>query len=132
MKVKVWNDNVHPYIEEFKGTKYKIPALKYILMDADEANLFRGSFNSPKMDGDGKQTADSFKMIRIEVLPDGAGEAEHAPITHSCNVCMIEVDTPEELIEHSKKEHAHLMIQDDEAETDLKSRKRGKSGEQRL
>jgi hypothetical protein len=69
MEVKVWNDNTHPYREEFKGNKIDIPAGKFVKMQDDEAVLFLGTMNPMKFDVDGKQDPKSYKKLRIEKIP---------------------------------------------------------------
>lgn len=68
MIVKVWNDNSHPYSEDFRGKKINIPPKTFIEMEDDVAQLFKGSFgNGPRKDVHGQFDPRSFKMIRIEV-----------------------------------------------------------------
>lgn len=66
MKVKVHNDNIHPYSEEFKGEKIHIEAKKWIEMERDEAIMFLGTFNSIIRDVDGNPSPKSYKKLRIE------------------------------------------------------------------
>lgn len=71
-KVKVWNDNKYPHVEEFKGTKITIPAGECIEMDWEEAVEFKGQFTPMVRNGADELDPRFFKMIRVErptVLP---------------------------------------------------------------
>lgn len=65
-KVKVWNDNNHPFEQRFKGEIIKIEANSFVEMNWDDAVQFK-SYPSPmKFNGMGMQDPTSFKMIRID------------------------------------------------------------------
>lgn len=64
--VKVWNDNVHPHKEMFKGVEITIPPGGSVEMDYIEAVEFKGQFTPPKTDGSGKPDPRFFKKIRVE------------------------------------------------------------------
>lgn len=66
MLVKVWNDNVHPYSEKFRGLMIQLPPKSYIEMDEDEAESFKSTFTFPKLDGQDMPDPKFFKMIRVE------------------------------------------------------------------
>lgn len=68
MEVKVWNDNSHPYTEEFKGQKIEIPAGKFVKMEKEEAILFLGQFNSITRDVHGNPSPKSYKRLRVEEI----------------------------------------------------------------
>lgn len=70
MEVKVWNDNTHPYKEEFKGKVIEIEPKKFVKMEKDEAVLFLGQFNSIERDADGNPHPKSFKRLRIEQVTE--------------------------------------------------------------
>ena len=53
MQVKVFNDNVHPYTEKFRGKEITIGAKQFIEMDEDEAEYFKGTFTFPVKNGEG-------------------------------------------------------------------------------
>ena len=64
---KVWNDNIHPYDEKFKGRDVVIEPKSFIEMDLDEAHQFLGTMGkAPKKKGDGTPDERCFKMLRIE------------------------------------------------------------------
>ena len=65
-KVKVWNDNNHPFQQRFKGEQIKIEANSFIEMNWDDAIQFKSYPHPMKFDGMGNQAPESFKMIRIE------------------------------------------------------------------
>lgn len=66
MLVKVHNNNIHPYKEEFRGKMIHIPAHEYIEMDEDEADYFLQSFTYPKKDSQGRPDPLYFKKLKIE------------------------------------------------------------------
>ena len=64
--VKVYNDNVHPFTQKFKGEVITVPAKSFIEMELEEAVAFK-SYPSPmKFDGMGQQDPKSYKMLRVE------------------------------------------------------------------
>lgn len=80
--VKVWNDNVHPFTQVFKGEKVHIPAKSFIEMQWDEAIEFK-SYPSPmEFDGMTNQKPESYKMIRVEGRPD----AEATVVAFKCHL----------------------------------------------
>ena len=67
-KVKVWNDNVHPHRERFRGDWIEIPAKSYIEMEWEDGVQFRGQFTgiAPIIPETGNPDPTRFKMIRVE------------------------------------------------------------------
>lgn len=82
MLVKVHNNNVHPYTEEFRGNKITIPANSYIEMDEDEADYFLQTFTFPKKDSQGRPDPLFFKKLKIE-KPHVDKPAEDLMICHA-------------------------------------------------
>tara|TARA_R110000796_G_scaffold187266_1_gene304166 strand:- start:595 stop:999 length:405 start_codon:yes stop_codon:yes gene_type:complete len=66
MLVKVWNDNVHPFTQNYHDVLYKIPAKKYIEIDEEEADSLLKAFSQIKVDYDGNAKPESYKMLRID------------------------------------------------------------------
>lgn len=65
--VKVWNDNVHPHTEKFKGGLISIPAKSCIEMEYEEAVEFQGQFTGvARLAKNGAPDPAQFKMIRVE------------------------------------------------------------------
>ena len=64
--VKVWNNNVHPFTQEFKSRSITIPPQEYIEMDYEEAVEFKGKFSPIITDGDGNPLPESYKMLKVE------------------------------------------------------------------
>jgi hypothetical protein len=129
-QVKVWNDNVHPYSEVFKGDKLHIPAKSFIKMDREEAIQFRGTYNSPVRDADGNDLPEGFKMIRIEPLSAEdllAPEAQVKVDELVCLACAYKATNKTDLAEHTKT-HAGQLVVDEDAEAELKARKKAKAG----
>lgn len=118
MIVKVWNDNVHPYREQFRDRVIEIPAKKCIEMELDEAELFRGSFSPIVVDADGNPTPEGFKMIRIErpKTEDAASESKQT----ICMACNKDLPSVKALQDHIFAEHKDIAVVDEEAEKALK------------
>lgn len=122
-KVKVWNDNKLKHSEMFKDELIEIPPGGYILMESDEAVNFRGQFHPIKLGGDDQPLPESFKMIRL--TPHDSTEVETKPVDqHVCLVCKYKAPSEKDLISHCSKEHADRLIVDEEAEAELKKKKK--------
>lgn len=80
--VKVWNKNIHPHTEMFKGAKLTVPANGFIMMEYEEAVEFAGQFTGvAKLAPNGKPDATQFKMISVErppYVPEDDGLVNHA------------------------------------------------------
>lgn len=120
-KAKVYNDNVYPYKEKFKGDEIMIPAKGFIEMEEFDAYEFKGSFNSPVLGVDGDHKPEGFKMIRVVKLSDSAEEKDE---TIKCMACSYRAENAADLNEHSK-EHADRVLVDEEAEKATKSKRKG-------
>ena len=121
MQVRVYNDNVHPYREKFKGDEIQIPSKGFIEMDYFEAVEFRGSWSPIIVDGGGAPKPESFKMLRI-VKPEDVVHEEVKK--HQCHSCGKEFETPEVLDKHITEFHASLIADKDEREKREKLRGR--------
>jgi hypothetical protein len=124
--VKVWNDNVHPYREEFRDQKIYIPAKGYIEMQLDEAQLFKGSFAPVPVDADGNPTPEGFKMIRIEQIAEGASAPEVKATV--CMACAKDCASVKALQDHIFADHKDIAVVDEEAEKALKTRRTKATG----
>ena len=85
MTARVWNDNVHPYEEEFNREIIHIPAKSYIDMEENDAKLFVRKFVKPVLDGGGTQKPESYKMLRLEMIDPSQQEPDE-PTTDSHKV----------------------------------------------
>ncbi len=123
---RVWNDNTHPYRENFKGDKIEILAKQYVEMSEDDALQFKGTFSPPIRDADGNDLPQGYKMIRIERI---TGEVEAPQVDElRCLACNFKASSPTVLELHSKESHAQQVVVDEEAEAALKARpKRAKA-----
>jgi len=122
MQVKVWNDNIHPYSEQFRDTLIKIPAKGFILMEAGEALLFKGTFAPIKVDADGNPIPEGFKMIRVE---ETAAEVDAPKVSKepTCQACGYKAASEKDLSEHVEANHKHQMVVDEDAEREIAKRK---------
>lgn len=81
--VEVWNDNELPFRQRFKEVQINIPANSKIVMDSEEAVLFRSLFFQPQLDADGVQLKSSYKKIRIgKMLTEDEAEKSEEHICH--------------------------------------------------
>jgi hypothetical protein len=123
MKVKVWNDNSHPYTEIFKGDPVRIEAHSCIEMEEDEAIQFRGTYCAPIKGGDDQYKPESFKMIRVE-KEDGSLPMPTRALVFKCNACREEFQTEASLVLHSDHAHKAEAFVDPDAEAEIKRRGR--------
>jgi hypothetical protein len=118
-KVRVFNANVHPLKELFKGNEVSIAPQDYWrdekgnikIMDIYEANDYRGQYSPVPFDGSGKMLNDPryFKMLRLEPVSD-AEEVRAAAPQFKCMAkeCKHTASSAEELETHAKKDHANM------------------------
>lgn len=126
-KVKVWNDNVHPHKETFKGDPISIKAGGFIVMEEDEAYDFRGRFTPPVLGVDGDHRPEGFKMIRIEKMTAEDSAEEPKIDTLRCVACNYRGSNAEDVAEHAKATHAHNQVVDEVAEKEIQARKKSKA-----
>lgn len=134
-KVKVFNDNVHPLNEMFKGEKMSIAAKDYWreadgrikVMDVFEANDYRGQYAPVPFDGSGKMIGDPryFKMIKMEIVD---GDITTSIPSHKCMAkeCRFVGSTESELTQHLNSQHASiekLVLPEQDAEISKKKAK---------
>jgi hypothetical protein len=103
--VKVWNDNIYPHSEKFKGKDVDIPAGAFIEMDYDDAKQFQGQYKPPKMNGQGHDPR-GFKKIRVENPP----AAKVDPLMNHANGAV--ANNPAEL-KAMAKEFAHMAVKEE-------------------
>jgi hypothetical protein len=126
-KFKVWNDNSYAHKETFKGDVIDIKAGKYVLMEEDDAIMFRGQFFAPVLDGDGQPKPESYKKIRLELFE--ASEAiDHKADAHVCQACKYKAVSEKDLSEHIEVTHKDSVLVDEDAEQELKLKKKAKAG----
>jgi hypothetical protein len=125
-QVKVWNDNEHPYYEEFRDKKVSIPPKKFVLMEADEAHLFKCNFAPIKVDADGNPSPEGYKRIRIEELPDSQPETKPVQSGFICQADGSVHETEAELKAHIEANFKDQILVDEEAEQALRKRGPGR------
>lgn len=117
MQVKVWNDNIYEYKENFRDSLIVIPSKQFIMMDHDEAQTFRSTFNGFMKDVDGAPDPKGFKKIRIEVPNGGKFLSDKNKINElKCIVCGYLASSKEDLLEHINANHENERLKDEEAE----------------
>lgn len=118
-QVRVYNDNIHPYTEHFKGEDLEIAPKCYIEKDFYDAVELLGTYSPIKTDGGGQQIATSFKKLRI-VRPAEFKLEESKKIL--CNSCGEKFNTADLLEDHVLASHLDQMIDETEKKKRLKKR----------
>lgn len=118
--VRVYNDNVHPYREKFKDKMIDIPSKNFVIMDYDDAIIFRGRHNPVVLDGGGNANPESYKMIRIV-------EDSNEPVVPQkekilCHACSKIFPTALALDMHITDSHAAMILDDTEREKRMKEK----------
>lgn len=115
-KVRVFNDNIHPLKEIFKGERVEIGPKDYwrdakgniLELDIYEANDYRGQYAPVPFDGSGKMLNDPryFKMIKMEPVDKAVGEDTKVQIL-KCMMkdCKFVATSTEQLEDHSAERH---------------------------
>lgn len=110
--VKVWNDNVHEFKQEFKGEKFVIPAKQFIEMEYEEAIDFKGSFSPmPPPDYSGDESL-FFKMIRVEAPPPNSIYKDESHTNHLTGQQFASSDE----LARALAQVRHLVVKDPDAE----------------
>ena len=119
MNVRVYNDNIFPYQEKFKGEEVKIGPRGFIEMDYFEAVEFKGSYCPIVVDGGGAPKPESYKMIRIVQPEQFSVEDKKEPQCHSCGKTF---ESAKMLDEHITEAHLEQIIDTDEKEKRIKAK----------
>jgi len=119
MRVRIVNNNVFDHVEKFRGDTVRIPAGGFIEMEREDAVLFKSNFFPPKFNGNGLQTPESMKMLKLEPIPEKE-QAPEIPVEKDlvCQACGFVAKSAAGLKSHIRSNHAHLMV-DDEARDKL-------------
>lgn len=125
--VKVWNDNSYDHKEKFRDEELVIPAKKYILMQEDDALLFKGQYTPMVLMGDKTPDPRHFKMLRLE-KHDPSAEVEAPKVDETkCIACNYKATSKTDLTEHMNATHAENLVKDEELDKELE-RKKKKAG----
>jgi hypothetical protein len=134
-KVKIFNDNEHPFEANFKGDKVYIGAKSYWkdkdgtprLFDLFEANDFKGDYHPIKLLGDGTHDPRTFKKIKLVNID---AEVKEVVPEHPCMLCGSAYQTEDELDVHLEAEHKNeervSIAELDKAEIKAQPRPRGR------
>lgn len=128
MLVRVYNDNVYPYKEKFKGNWIEIQPKSFVEMDHNEASLFLGTMpGNIQVGANGLQKPESYKMLRIQkdwTVADAPEVKKY--VCHACNTDLL---TKAAYESHVETMHLEQMSPDDkEAMTVAKKRGRPAKG----
>ena len=120
-KWRVYNE--HPdgltHKEVFREQKIEIPAGKFILMDYEDAVLFKGQYYPMKMDAMGAPDRTTFKVIRI--APNTADDKPEVKARHVCNMDGREFPSKAELDAYIEAKYGEQIFKDDVLEEQLKA-----------
>lgn len=127
---RVVNDNVHPFQQEYKGKMIKLSAKgngkNFVDMEYDDAIAFMGAFSPIRLDFDGQPTPESYKMLSMVPLNDGAEQEKEERFI--CQSCRHEAGSQEELDAHIEANHMQDLADKEEAEKAFKRRGKRRGG----
>lgn len=119
MLVKVHNNNIHPYKEDFRGRTIYIESNSYVEMDEDEADYFIQAFVFPKKDSQGRPDPLFFKKLKIE-KPKVEAKADDFLICHANGQKLASKDELSNVL----ASFSHLLAgKDDEGESEVLRKK---------
>ncbi len=101
-QVRVYNDNVHAFKQDWRDQKIEIPPKSFIMMEESEAYDFRGTYSPMMKDKHGQPDPKYFKMIRIE---QGAVQSEVKVDPLVCMKCSYKSSSTKDLDEHINANH---------------------------
>lgn len=110
-QARVWNKNIFPYKEKFKGEEIYIPANGSIIMDLEDAINFKGSYSTIKVDGGNRPLPESYKKIVVEVIDPGQA-VEISKL--KCQACGVIATDKDNLDAHITEFHFHNLLDSDE------------------
>lgn len=119
MQVKVWNDNVLPFTQDFEDYTVTIAANRFITMDIEKAQLFLGKYYPIERDQGGVQTVRSYKKLRIEEVDQALLAKEVEPLR--CMACTFIGIDKNDLDNHITHAHLGQMLDKDEVKKRTKS-----------
>lgn len=136
-KVTVFNDNVHPLREMFKGDPVEIAAKDYWRdakgeireVDFYEATEFKGQYRPMPSDGSGHRVEDSkyHKILKITPVDAQGAQAVTEVVMHKCMAreCRFVGSDATELANHTIAKHGdaeRLVMPEADAEIETKKR----------
>jgi hypothetical protein len=99
-----------------------IPPGGFVLMDYEDAVLFKGQYFPMKFDGMNQQTPDSMKMI--EIKPDQDGAAPPVKMKYVCQRDGTEFVSQAELDAYTKAKFGDEVFVDEVVEHEIKKSKK--------
>jgi len=125
--VRVWNANVHPYSESFKGQLIKIEAGKFIEMEHFDAVELLGTFHGVKKTADGMPDPRFYKKLRLEVTGKTAAGFGSTAQIFKCHACGMIASNQAELDKHVDDNHTDIIANKEEYDQAKKDKRRGNS-----
>ena len=129
MIVRVYNDNVHPYSEKYKGRQITIPSKGYIEMDLNEAHHFLGTNPGiANRDASGLQSPETYKKLRIERPQETKTKAQAQAKSFDCHACNKRFESKSAYESHVEEMHLGVLKDPEVAEKIVKRTGRPKKG----
>ena len=118
--------NRHPdgltHKEKFRDEPVEIKAGEFVLMDYEDAVLFRGQYFPMNKDPMGQPDRKSFKVIHIERDPDGEMEDEKKNERFICNLDGKHFPNQEALNKHIRMNYSDLIFKDQALEEEIEKK----------
>jgi len=114
-KAKVWNDNKHDLTDTWRGKEIFIKAGEHVIMDYEEADLYKKNYKAPMFNVDGGHDPRGFKMVRVEEIKAPKPEAEVSK-DYLCQACGYNGLSKWDLEGHINELHLDTMADTKEAE----------------
>jgi hypothetical protein len=116
--VKVWNDNIYPHSELYKGDRLTIPAGGCIEMEWEEAIQFRGQYTPmPPQDTRDEDIPKYYKMIRID-QPSEPIFKDPGHIVHATGQKAVSAEQLGLLLAEFRDANPQRAVRDDESAKD--------------
>lgn len=134
MKVRVWNDNVHPFKQEISEKVYVVPAKQCIELEEDEADILLKRYSPIILGGDDQPIPECYKMLRID-KDDAKRNKLHKQNktkagTYVCQACGYVAANRWELNGHSADVHRSQWEDPEEAQDAINKAQAGKKRKQ--
>lgn len=118
--------NVHrdglTHKEKFRGEEIVIPPGGFVLMDYEDAVLFKGQYYPMQFDGMNQQTPESMKMIKIEA--DSEDAVVPVKMKFVCQRDGKEFESQAQLDAYTKAQFGDEVFVDEVVEQEIKKSKK--------
>lgn len=115
MKVRVWNKNEHVLKDQLRGDPIVIEPGKFVIMEDDDANIFKGQYIPIYYDAGGLQDPRSYKILHIEPIEE-AKKPEVKIEQYACVACGRVLNSKDDLDKHVDEFHLDSLADPEVAE----------------